>query len=412
MVKQTYAHNPMTWNSLLKSEDELRLLTSMKGVARNCLQLSCSDAVLESNIQREWANTRRNIQKQIQKKSAQEKVMQLQPAQQHALEEVVQQKYTQHMMSWSYLVEKQPVVIDSMVSDIQAAIQESHGTSSDTSEVCEGTSSSLRPNIQYEWTRVHIQHSNTEGKRRKYKPMTNKEHREQALREVSWKTEDEMICGYCNAILLPGYKCAPWPKGKPININPNGRYVFERWLEGRPNYPNRAEALRLGYDIRRKVVQGGFFCCNYGTEKKVWLPEIPKELWDVYLSSDREPPPPQPLRRPPQQRAQKNSGGDEGNTKNKRSRISSTTASKPARRASSNRSCNSNSNSVGNCASDRPVARAERHAFRPPPVPVPANDVMMIDDDDDDDGTSSAATTAASSCKPERELCWRHFSFN
>ena len=194
MVKQTYAHNPMTWNSLLKSEDELRLLTSMKGVARNCLQLSCSDAVLESNIQREWANTRRNIQKQIQKKSAQEKVMQLQPAQQHALEEVVQQKYTQHMMSWSYLVEKQPVVIDSMVSDIQAAVQESHGTSSATSEVCESTSSSLRPNIQYEWTRVHIQHSNTEGKRRKYKPMTNKEHREQALREVSWKTEDEMIC--------------------------------------------------------------------------------------------------------------------------------------------------------------------------------------------------------------------------
>ena len=98
MVKQTYA-------CLLKSEDELCLLTSMKRVARNCLQLSCSDVVLESHIQRDWANTRRNTQKQIQKKSAREKVMQLHPAQQHALEEVVQQKYTQHMMSWSYLVE-------------------------------------------------------------------------------------------------------------------------------------------------------------------------------------------------------------------------------------------------------------------------------------------------------------------
>ena len=174
-------------------------------------------------------------------------------------------------------------------------------------------------------------------------------------------------------------------------------------MSERTNYPaDKAEALRCGYDIRRKVVQGGFFCCNYGTEMKERLPEVPKELWDVYLSSDKEPPP--APRQPPQPNVQEDSSGNNGNA-SKRMRIGSTSTATSAWRASSHRSHSSNSNSVSNGAGRH---ASFRQYARPSPVPVLADD----DDDDDDDALDVVGTSSAASVPTERRLCWRHFSFN
>jgi hypothetical protein len=195
----------------------------------------------------------------------------LPPQQQQLLQTIVQQNYAQHPMPKTTLAHQVPNLIDEMETRIRAATPNT------------ASAASLRPNIEHEWTRLHIQRSRQQrspqrnalqrNARNARTPTTNKEHREQALKEVSWKTEDEKQCGHCGAILLPGYVHKPWPNNKQPNHNPN-REFFER------------------YDERREIVSGGYFCCNYGTEKKEWLPVIPKELWDVYLSKDREPPPP------------------------------------------------------------------------------------------------------------------------
>jgi hypothetical protein len=109
---------------------------------------------------------------------------------------------------------------------------------------------------------------------------------------INWTANKERICGHCTARLMPNATCKTWEWQQ----TDDGTGTYVPWTRNPNSIPSDLYDDTPANSIPQNVdglLVSGKMCCNFGKEKKEWLPVIPRALWQAYFTeyTEKVPPP-------------------------------------------------------------------------------------------------------------------------